>query len=58
MKKNILVLSSLLILSISSLNSQVLITGDGSYAQNFDGLSNTGLTNTWTDNPTIPNFYS
>lgn len=58
MKKNILVLSSLLILSISSLNSQVLITGDGSYAQNFDGLSNTGLTNTWTDNTTIANVYS
>ena len=58
MKKNLLVLSSLILLCISSMNSQVLITGDGSYAQNFDALLSTGLTNTWTDNTTIANVYS
>ena len=58
MKKNILVISSFIILFFNTLNSQVLITGDGNYSQNFDGLLNTGVVNTWSDNSTIENVYS
>src|SRR5689334_22933561 len=28
------------------------------YTQNFDSLSNTGTTNVWTDDSTIPGWYS
>ena len=41
----------------SNVKAQVLITASGSHAQNFDGLLNTG-SGTWTDNTTIPNWYS
>ena len=58
MKKNLLVISSFIILFFNTLNSQVLITGDGNYSQNFDGLLNTGVVNTWSDNSTIENVYS
>jgi len=39
--------------------SQVIITAGGTaYTQNFDGLANTGTTNVWTDNSTIPGWFS
>ena len=45
------------LLFVNSNQAQVLITATGSHAQNFDGLLNTG-SGTWTDNTTIPNWYS
>ncbi len=45
------------LLFFNSNQAQVLITASGSHAQNFDGLLNTG-SGTWTDNSTIPNWYS
>lgn len=45
------------VFATSNLKAQVLITTSGSHAQNFDGLLNTG-SGTWTDNSTIPNWYS
>ncbi len=38
--------------------AQVAMNGSGSYTQNFDGLSSTTLSATWTDNSVIPNCYS
>lgn len=36
----------------------VAITGAGSYTQNFDSLPNTGTTNAWTDDATLPAWYA
>ena len=36
---------------------QVNMTITGSYTQNFDGLANSGSSNSWTDNNTIANWY-
>ncbi len=58
MKRNLLLLTSFLLLFLNVIQSQVLMTTDGSYVQNFDALLNTGSVNTWTDNTTIPNVYS
>ncbi|MFM7667323.1 MAG: MopE-related protein [Bacteroidota bacterium] len=37
---------------------QVLMSGTGSYSQNFDALLNTGSVNNWVDNSTIPSVFS
>jgi len=39
-------------------NSQVSITGAGSYSQDFNTLVNTGTAIPWVDNSTIPNWFS
>ena len=39
-------------------NSQVSISGPGSYTQDFNTLVNTGTAIPWIDNSTIPNWYS
>lgn len=52
-----LLLIPILFLSGVSL-SQVAMTGAGNYTQNFDGLASTGTNITWTDNSTIPNWFS
>ena len=59
--KSIRILSfALLGLMFLSFNGygQILMSANGSYAQNFDGLSSTGTTNAWADNSTIPNWYA
>ncbi|MFY7668412.1 MAG: MopE-related protein [Crocinitomicaceae bacterium] len=38
--------------------TQVLMTGTGSYSQNFDALLNTGSVNNWVDNSTISSVFS
>ncbi len=38
--------------------SQVIMSGSGSYSQNFDALLNTGSVNNWIDNSTIPSVFS
>ena len=48
---------ALFVFATTNVKAQVLITASGSNAQNFDALLNTG-TGTWTDNTTIPNWYS
>jgi hypothetical protein len=40
------------------LSAQVQMNGAGSYNENFDGLSSTTFSTTWTDNSVIPNCYS
>lgn len=52
-----LLLIPILLLSGASM-AQVVMTGTGSYTQNFDGLASTGTNITWTDNTTIPNWFS
>ena len=51
-----LLLIPILLLGFGS-SAQVLMTGSGSYSQNFNTLASTG-TNPWTDNSVIPNVYS
>lgn len=47
------------ILLISSfVGAQVLMTGPGSYTQDFNSLANTGTGITWSDNVTVPNWYA
>lgn len=48
---------ALFVFATTNIKAQVLITASGSNAQNFDALLNTG-SGTWTDNSTIPNWYS
>ena len=48
---------ALFLFATTNVKAQVLITASGSNAQNFDALLNTG-SGTWTDNTTIPNWYS
>lgn len=50
----------LLLILASSFNgfSQVIMSGSGSYSQNFDALLNTGSVNNWIDNSTIPSVFS
>jgi uncharacterized protein len=49
----------LLILSTGTLQAQVAITNPGdTYSQSFDALANSGTTNAWDDNVTIPGWYS
>ncbi|GAB6281769.1 MAG: hypothetical protein STSR0008_05100 [Ignavibacterium sp.] len=56
MKKIILLL---IILFCIHLDAQINITsGDFNYKQDFNSLSNTGTSNTWTDNQTILGWYS
>ena len=40
------------------IHSQVIMSGSGSYSQNFDALLNTGSVNNWLDNNTISNIFS
>ena len=41
------------------LNAQISITSTSfTYSQNFDGLANSGAAVTWTDNTTLPSWYS
>jgi hypothetical protein len=47
----------LAIYSTPAVSAQVLMSG-GTYAQNFDALSNTGTANTWADNVTLPGWYA
>lgn len=54
--KRLLLLPILLLCGVSF--AQIAMTGPGSYNQNFDGLVNTGTGITWTNNSTIPNWYS
>lgn len=54
--KRLLLIPILFLCGISF--GQVSMTGPGSYNQNFDGLVNTGTGITWTNNSTIPNWYS
>ncbi len=48
---------SILLLSINA-SAQVAMNGITSYAENFNALLSTGSVNQWTDNSTIPNFFS
>ncbi|MBK9288285.1 MAG: hypothetical protein IPN38_11530 [Flavobacteriales bacterium] len=50
----------LLVLLLASAQGwgQVNMTTTGSHSQTFDGLANTGSTNTWADNSTIANWYA
>jgi hypothetical protein len=46
-------------LATSTASAQVVVTDlTTTYSQNFDSLSNTGTTNTWTDNSTLPGWYA
>jgi len=46
-------------LSTSPLGAQVSLTALGTpYTQNFDSLATTGTANAWTDNSTLPGWYS
>lgn len=54
--KRLLLIPILLLSGVSI--SQVAMTGTGSYTQNFDGLASTGTNIAWTDNTTIPNWFS
>jgi endonuclease/exonuclease/phosphatase family metal-dependent hydrolase len=47
----------LAIISTQGVSAQVLMSG-GTYAQNFDALSNTGTANTWADNVTLAGWYA
>lgn len=42
----------------TSFAAPVAMTGAGSYSENFDTLANTGTTNSWTDDTTLPGWYS
>lgn len=52
-----LLLIPILLLGLGS-TAQVLMTGTGSYSQDFNSLLNTGASNPWVDNSTIPNWYA
>ena len=52
-----LLLIPILLLGFGS-TAQVLMTGTGSYTQDFNSLLNTGASNPWADNSTIPNWYA
>jgi hypothetical protein len=60
MKKTLIAVLTLAAVSLAGVNAQVVIDNATSftYTQNFDTLSTNGTTNTWTDNSTIPNWYS
>ncbi len=45
------------VLNIQRVDAQILMSGTGSNTQNFDALISTG-TATWSDNTTIPNWFS
>ena len=38
--------------------TQVIISGSGSFTQNFDALLNSGSVNDWVDNSTVQNIFS
>jgi endonuclease/exonuclease/phosphatase family metal-dependent hydrolase len=56
-KKGVVFGIILAIYSTQAVSAQVLMSG-GTYAQNFDALSNTGTANTWTDNVTLSGWYA
>ncbi|MFY8268910.1 MAG: hypothetical protein ACOVLK_05865, partial [Terrimicrobiaceae bacterium] len=60
MKKILITLLGLAAFSVAGAHAQVVIDNATSftYSQNFDTLATTGTNNTWTDNSTIPNWYS
>jgi FlaG/FlaF family flagellin (archaellin) len=60
MKKTLLAILGLAAVSLAGVNGQVVITSSSNftYSQNFNTLPTTGTTNTWTDNSTIPAWYS
>jgi FlaG/FlaF family flagellin (archaellin) len=59
MKKTLLAILGLAAVSLAGVNAQVVITNSSNftYSQNFDTLPTSG-NNTWTDNSTIPAWYS
>lgn len=59
MKKTLLTLIGLAALSLAGVQAQVVINSSSfTYSQNFDTLATSGTNNTWTDNSTIPGWYS
>jgi len=48
----------LLALAAAPAVAQVNLASGQTYSQNFDTLANTGTTNPWTDNATLPGWYS
>lgn len=47
-----------LIVTCATYATPILITGPGSYSQNFDTLANSGTTNAWADDGTIAGWFS
>ena len=45
------------VLQVDFAEAQISMSG-GTYHQSFDGLANSGSTNNWTDNTTLPGWYA
>ena len=59
MKKTLITLIGLAAFSLAGVQGQILINSSNfTYSQNFDTLATSGSNNTWTDNSTIPGWYS
>src|SRR5687767_6127369 len=57
--KIIMAAQGLLLIFISTVKAQVsILPGNLEYIQNFNALSQTGTSNTWTNNTTIPGWYA
>jgi autotransporter-associated beta strand protein len=51
-------LAALAALSVPALHAQIVLSGSGTYTQNFNTLPTSGTSNAWTDNTTIEGWYA